>query len=80
MVSNGTQGRLNQPGGVLNARQRAKAENKPPCFGVKILELNILFGKKRKQTLCHCFYVFPSVFALRPSLCRGTLYSYISNP
>ena len=65
---------------VLNARQEAKAENKPQCVGVKSLELNILFGKKHKQTLCHCFSVLPSVFALGSCLCCCMFYFYISNP
>jgi len=79
MVPNGTEGRLEHPGGGLNARRGTKAENKPLCVGVRSLELNILFGKKRTQTLCHCFYVFRSVFALGSCLCRCMFYSYISN-
>jgi hypothetical protein len=66
MAPNETHRRLKQRGGGLNARQGAKAENKPQCVGVKRLELYILFGKKLKQTLCHRFSLFPSVFALGP--------------
>jgi hypothetical protein len=63
MAPNETQRRLKQRGGGLNAWQGAEAKNKPQCVGVKRSELNILFGKKLKQTLCHCFSLFPSVFA-----------------
>jgi hypothetical protein len=44
--------------------REAKVENRPQCVGVKMLELNILFGKKHRQTLCHYYSLFPSVFAV----------------